>query len=261
MRNEGEGRSVLVTGGGRGIGRAVSLLCAARGWAVAVNYANDARAAQEVVAAIEAQGGRAFAVRADVASDAEVQAMFEAVDGSLPPLAGLVNNAGVVDLPSRVDAMTPERLQRMFAINVYGSFYCAREAVRRMSTRPAGGPLRPGGNRGGAIVNLSSAAAKLGAPGQYVDYAAAKGAIETFTLGLAKEVAAEGIRVNAIRPGIIETEIHASGGVPDRVAQMLPLLPMQRAGTAEECAEAIVFLLSEAASYTTGSILEVTGGR
>ena len=261
MRNEGEGRSVLVTGGGRGIGRAVSLLCAARGWAVAVNYANDARAAQEVVAAIEAKGGRAVAVRADVAHDTEVRAMFELVDSGLPPLAGLVNNAGVVDLPSRVDAMTPERLQRMFAINVYGSFYCAREAVRRMSTRPAGGPLRPGGNRGGAIVNLSSAAAKLGAPGQYVDYAAAKGAIETFTLGLAKEVAAEGIRVNAIRPGIIETEIHASGGVPDRVAQMLPLLPMQRAGTAEECAEAIVFLLSEAASYTTGSILEVTGGR
>ena len=261
MRNEGEGRSVLVTGGGRGIGRAVSLLCAARGWAVAVNYANDAKAAEDVVAAIAAKGGRAVAVRADVASDAEVRAMFETIDAGLPPLAGLVNNAGVVDLPSRVDAMTPERLQRMFAINVYGSFYCAREAVRRMTTRPAGGPLRPGGNRGGAIVNLSSAAAKLGAPGQYVDYAAAKGAIETFTLGLAKEVAAEGIRVNAIRPGIIETEIHASGGAPDRVAQMLPLLPMQRAGTAEECAEAIVFLLSEAASYTTGSILEVTGGR
>ena len=149
----------------------------------------------------------------------------------------------------------------MFAINVFGSFYCAREAVRRMTTRPAGGSGRPAGNRGGAIVNLSSAAAKLGAPGQYVDYAAAKGAIETFTIGLAKEVAAEGIRVNAVRPGIIETEIHASGGAPDRVAQMLPLLPMQRAGSAEEVAEAIVFLLSDAASYTTGSILEVTGGR
>jgi NAD(P)-dependent dehydrogenase (short-subunit alcohol dehydrogenase family) len=262
MKSENEGRSVLVTGGGRGIGRAASLLCARRGWAVGVNYARDARAAEDVVAAIEAEGGRAVAVRADVASDAEVRAMFETLDAALPPLAGLVNNAGVVDLPSRVDAMTPERLQRMFAINVYGSFHCAREAVRRMSTRPAGGhATRPGGNRGGAIVNLSSAAAKLGAPGQYVDYAAAKGAIETFTFGLAKEVAAEGIRVNAIRPGIIETEIHASGGVPDRVAQMLPLLPMQRAGTAEECAEAIVFLLSEAASYTTGSILEVTGGR
>ncbi len=261
MRSDGEGRSVLVTGGGRGIGRAVSLLCAERGWAVAVNYANDAKAADEVVATIRAQGGQAVAVRADVAQDAEVRALFETIDSALPPLAGLVNNAGVVDLPSRVDAMTPARLERMFAINVYGSFYCAREAVRRMTTRPAGGSGRPGGNRGGAIVNLSSAAAKLGAPGQYVDYAAAKGAIETFTIGLAKEVAGEGIRVNAVRPGIIETEIHASGGAPDRVAQMLPLLPMQRAGTAEEVAEAIVFLLSDAASYTTGSILEVTGGR
>jgi NAD(P)-dependent dehydrogenase (short-subunit alcohol dehydrogenase family) len=261
MRNDDVGRSILVTGGGRGIGRAVSLLCAERGWAVAVNYANDARAAEEVVAAIVARDGRAVAVRADVASDAQVRAMFETIDSALPPLAGLVNNAGVVDLPSRVDAMTPERLERMFAINVYGSFYCAREAVRRMTNRPASGSGRPGGNRGGAIVNLSSAAAKLGAPGQYVDYAAAKGAIETFTVGLAKEVAAEGIRVNAVRPGIIETEIHASGGAPDRVAQMLPLLPMQRAGSAEEVAEAIVFLLSDAASYTTGSILEVTGGR
>jgi NAD(P)-dependent dehydrogenase (short-subunit alcohol dehydrogenase family) len=261
MRNDDVARSILVTGGGRGIGRAVSLLCAERGWAVAVNYANDARAAEEVVAAIVARDGRAVAVRADVASDAQVRAMFETIDSALPPLAGLVNNAGVVDLPSRVDAMTPERLERMFAINVYGSFYCAREAVRRMTNRPASGSGRPGGNRGGAIVNLSSAAAKLGAPGQYVDYAAAKGAIETFTVGLAKEVAAEGIRVNAVRPGIIETEIHASGGAPDRVAQMLPLLPMQRAGSAEEVAEAIVFLLSDAASYTTGSILEVTGGR
>jgi NAD(P)-dependent dehydrogenase (short-subunit alcohol dehydrogenase family) len=247
MTNETPGRTVLVTGGGRGIGRATSLLCAARGWAVAVNYAHDAAAAEKVVAAVEAQGGRALAVRADVASDAEVQAMFETIDRALPPLAGLVNNAGVVDLGARVDAMTPARLQRMFAINVFGSFYCAREAVRRMTTRPAAAG-RAGANVGGAIVNVSSAAAKLGAPGQYVDYAAAKGAIETFTLG-------------AVRPGIIETEIHASGGTPDRVAQMLPLLPMQRAGTAEEVAEAIVFLLSEAASYTTGSILEVTGGR
>ena len=260
MTNETPGRTVLVTGGGRGIGRATSLLCAARGWAVAVNYAHDAAAAEKVVAAVEAQGGRALAVRADVASDAEVQAMFETIDRALPPLAGLVNNAGVVDLGARVDAMTPARLQRMFAINVFGSFYCAREAVRRMTTRPAAAG-RAGANAGGAIVNVSSAAAKLGAPGQYVDYAAAKGAIETFTIGLAKELAGEGIRVNAVRPGIIETEIHASGGTPDRVAQMLPLLPMQRAGTAEEVAEAIVFLLSDAASYTTGSILEVTGGR
>ena len=260
MRNESPARSVLVTGGGRGIGRAASLLCAARGWAVAVNYAHDAGAAEKVVAAIEAQGGRALAVRADVASDMEVQAMFAAIDRALPPLAGLVNNAGVVDLGARVDAMTPERLQRMFAINVFGSFYCAREAIRRMTNRPAAAGAA-GANQGGAIVNVSSAAAKLGAPGQYVDYAAAKGAIETFTLGLARELAGEGIRVNAVRPGIIETEIHASGGTPDRVAQMLPLLPMKRAGTADEVAEAIVFLLSDAASYTTGSILEVTGGR
>jgi NAD(P)-dependent dehydrogenase (short-subunit alcohol dehydrogenase family) len=253
-------RSVLVTGGGRGIGRATSLLCASRGWAVAVNYAHDAAAADSVVAAIEAGGGRALALRADVARDADVIEMFAAIDRALPPLAGLVNNAGVIDLGARVDAMTPERLQRMFAINVFGSFFCAREAIRRMTTKPAGAG-RAGANAGGAIVNVSSAAAKLGAPGQYVDYAAAKAAIETFTLGLAKELAGEGIRVNAVRPGIIETEIHASGGTPDRVAQMLPLLPMQRAGTADEVAEAIIFLLSEAASYTTGSILEVTGGR
>ncbi len=262
MRNEAPAaaRSVLVTGGGRGIGRATSLLCAARGWTVAVNYAHDAAAAESVVAAIRAGGGRAIAVRADVASDAEVIALFETLDRELPPLAGLVNNAGVVDRLLRVDAMTPERLQRMFAINVFGSFFCAREAIRRMTTKPAG-DARAGANAGGAIVNVSSAAAKLGSPGQYVDYAAAKGAIETFTLGLAKELAGEGIRVNAVRPGIIETDIHASGGEPDRVERISPSLPMQRAGTAEEVAEAIVFLLSEAASYTTGSILEVTGGR
>jgi NAD(P)-dependent dehydrogenase (short-subunit alcohol dehydrogenase family) len=260
MTNEAAARTIVVTGGGRGIGRATSLLCARQGWAVAVNYARDAAAAESVVAAIEAGGGRALAVRADVAKDAEVSAMFETLDRALPPLAGLVNNAGVVDLGSRVDAMTPARLERMFAINVYGSFYCAREAIRRMTTKPAS-PGRAGANAGGAIVNVSSAAAKLGAPGQYVDYAAAKGAIETFTLGLAKELAAEGIRVNAVRPGIIETDIHASGGTPDRVAQMLPLLPMQRAGSADEVGEAIVWLLSEASSYTTGSIVEVTGGR
>jgi len=249
-----------VTGGSRGIGAAACRLAAADGWAVAVNYARDRTAADAVVAAIIGAGGQAAAFQGDVASDAEVRALFAAIDAALPPLGGLVNNAGVVDVAARVDEMSVERLQRMFAINVFGSFYCAREAVRRMTTRPAAAG-RAGANVGGAIVNVSSAAAKLGAPGQYVDYAAAKGAIETFTIGLAKEVAAEGIRVNAVRPGIIETEIHASGGAPDRVAQMLPLLPMQRAGSAEEVAEAIVFLLSDAASYTTGSILEVTGGR
>jgi NAD(P)-dependent dehydrogenase (short-subunit alcohol dehydrogenase family) len=262
MRNEvpAGAHSVLVTGGGRGIGRATSLLCAARGWAVAVNYANDAAAAESVVAAIRSGGGQAIAVRADVASDAEVVAMFETIDRELPPLAGLVNNAGVVDRGGRVDTMSAARLQRMFAINVFGSFFCAREAILRMTTKPATGAGR-GAHAGGAIVNVSSAAAKLGGAGQWVDYAAAKGGIESFTIGLAKELAGEGIRVNAVRPGIIETEIHASGGEPDRVEKISASLPMHRAGTAEEVAEAIFFLLSDAASYTTGSILEVTGGR
>lgn len=243
--------TVLVTGGSRGIGAATCRLAARRGWAVAVNYARDGAAAEAVVAAIAEAGGRAMAVQADVAVDAEVRAMFAAIDRSgLPPLAGLVNNAGVVDLPGRVDAMSVERLQRMFAINVFGSFYCAREAILRMKAK-----------KGGAIVNLSSAAAKLGGGGQYVDYAAAKGAIDSFTLGLAREVAGDNIRVNAVRPGIIATDIHASGGAPDRAAEMAPLVPLKRAGTSEEVAEAIVWLLSGASSYTTGSIVEVTGGR
>ncbi|MEO5843840.1 MAG: SDR family oxidoreductase, partial [Caldimonas sp.] len=182
-----------------------------------------------------------------------------AIDAALPPLGGLVNNAGVVDVGARVDGMTVERLQRMFAINVFGSFYCAREAVLRMTTKPAG--AAPGAHAGGAIVNVSSAAAKLGGPGQYVDYAAAKGAVETFTIGLAKELVGEGIRVNAVRPGVIDTEIHASGGAPDRVRQIASQLPMQRAGTSAEVGEAIVWLLSSRSSYTTGSIVEVTGGR
>lgn len=247
-------RTVLVTGGGRGIGAATSRLCAARGWVVAVNYANDAAAADAIVTAIRGDGGQAIAVRADVADNAAVASMFARIDDEMPPLHGLVNNAGVVDLASRVDALSPARLQRMFSINVFGSFYCAREAVRRMSTNAASG-------RGGSIVNLSSAAARLGGAGQYVDYAAAKGAIDTFTVGLAREVAAEGIRVNAVRPGLIETEIHASGGVPDRVQQMASQLPMRRAGTADEVAEAIVWLLGDESSYSTGSFVDVTGGR
>ncbi|MGZ8260452.1 MAG: SDR family oxidoreductase [Caldimonas sp.] len=255
------GRTVIVTGGSRGIGAATCRLAAAAGWAVAVNYACDAAAADAVVAAIVQAGGRAIAVRADVASDAEVRAMFAAVDAALPPLAGLVNNAGVVDVGARVEAMSVERLQRMFAINVFGSFYCAREAVLRMTTDPTRQGGAPGAHAGGAIVNVSSAAAKLGGAGQYVDYAAAKGAIETFTIGLAKEVAGDGIRVNAVRPGIIATDIHASGGAPDRALQMAPQVPLRRPGTADEVAEAIVWLLSERSSYTTGSILEVTGGR
>ena len=244
---------LLVTGGSRGIGAAAARLAAQRGWDVAVNYARDRVAAEAVAADVRAAGRRALLMQADVGDDAQVVAMFQQVDRELGILRGLVNNAGVVDVPSRVDAMTPARLQRMFAINVFGSFACAREAVRRMSSLHGG--------TGGSIVNLSSAAARIGAGGQYVDYAAAKGAIDVFTLGLAREVATEGVRVNAVRPGIIETDIHASGGQPDRAAQMAPLVPMRRSGTSEEVAEAIVWLLSDASSYTTGSVVDVTGGR
>lgn len=246
-------RTVLVTGASRGIGAATALLCAREGWSVAVNYTRDAAAAQSVVQAIEAAGGRALALQADVADEAQVLAMFRRIDAELPRLAGLVNNAGVIDLGARVDEMSVERLQRMFGVNIIGSFVCAREALRRMSTRHGGA--------GGAIVNLSSAAARIGAPGMYVDYAASKGAIDTFTLGLAREVALEGVRVNGVRPGIIDTDIHAAGGLPDRAHQSASLIPMQRPGTADEVAQAIVWLLSDAASYTTGTTIDVTGGR
>jgi NAD(P)-dependent dehydrogenase (short-subunit alcohol dehydrogenase family) len=246
-------KTLLITGASRGIGAATALLAATQGYAVAVNYTSNSAAADAVVQQILATGGRAIAMQADVALEKEVMAMFAKIDAEFGHLDALVNNAGVVDQTSRVDAMTMERLQRMFAVNVFGSFLCAREAVKRMSTRH-GGP-------GGAIVNVSSAAARLGSPGQYVDYAAAKGAIDTFTIGLAKEVALEGIRVNAVRPGIIETDIHASGGLPNRARDVAPQVPMQRAGSAEEVAQAIVWLLSDAASYTTGSLLDVTGGR
>ena len=246
-------RSLLITGGSRGIGAAAAILAAQRGWDVAINYTRDAAAAERVAAQVRAAGRRALVVQADVAEEAQVLAMFAAVDREFGRLGGLVNNAGVVDMPARVDEMSLQRLQRMFAINLTGSFLCAREAVRRMSTKH--------GRRGGAIVNLSSAAAKLGSPGQYVDYAASKAGIDLMTLGLAREVATEGIRVNAVRPGIIDTEIHASGGLPDRVKQTAPMVPMQRAGTAEEVAQAIVWLLSDDASYTTGAVLDVTGGR
>ncbi|MBU3712612.1 MAG: SDR family oxidoreductase [Limnohabitans sp.] len=244
---------LLVTGGSRGIGAATARLAAQAGWAVAVNYTQNSQAADEVVRAIRADGGQAISVQADVGDEAQIMAMFAQVDAKLGRLSGLVNNAGIVDLPSRVDEMSWARLERMMRINVLGSMVCAREAVRRMSTRHGG--------QGGAIVNLSSAAAKLGAPNQYVDYAASKGAIDSMTVGLAKEVAAEGIRVNGVRPGIIDTDIHASGGLPDRAKEMAPQLPMRRAGTSEEVAQAIVWLLSDASSYTTGSCIEVTGGR
>ena len=244
---------VLITGASRGIGAATALLAAKQGWAVAVNYVANSLAADEVVRQIRAAGGTAMAIQADVAVEVDVIRMFQEVDAKLGRISGLINNAGVVDMPSRVDAMSVERLTRMWTTNITSSFVCAREAVKRMSTKLGG--------EGGSIVNLSSAAAKLGSPGQYVDYAASKAAIDAFTIGLAKEVALEGIRVNAVRPGVIDTDIHASGGLPDRVAQVAPLVPMQRAGTAHEVAEAIVWLLSDASSYSTGSFVDVTGGR
>ncbi|MBD1547708.1 SDR family oxidoreductase [Roseibium aggregatum] len=243
---------VLVTGGSRGIGAAACLRAAELGHAIMVNYVSNRQAAEEVVAQIERSGGKARAIQGDVQSEADVLAMFAACD-DFGRLVGLVNNAGVVDRPQRVDEMTLDRLNRMFAINLTGSFLCAREAVKRMSTRHGG--------KGGAIVNLGSAASKLGAANQYVDYAAAKGAIDTMTVGLAREVATEGVRVNAIRPGIIDTEIHASGGLPGRVAEITSSLPMKRPGTADEVARAIKWLLSDEASYTTGAILDVSGGR
>jgi NAD(P)-dependent dehydrogenase (short-subunit alcohol dehydrogenase family) len=245
---------LLVTGGSRGIGAACCRQAAAAGWDVAINYARDAAAAEQVAQAVRAAGRRALTVAADVADEDQVLAMFARVDQDLGRLSGLVNNAGVVDHAQRVDEMNLARLRRMFDTNILGSFLCAREAVRRMSTRHPGG-------QGGAIVNLSSAAARLGSPGQYVDYAASKGAIDTFTLGLAREVAAEGIRVNGVRPGIIDTDIHASGGLPDRARELAPQVPMKRAGSADEVAAAVLWLLSSGASYTTGTTIDVTGGR
>lgn len=244
---------LLVTGGSRGIGAAICRLGAKAGYRVAVNYASNKAAADALVAEIKAGGGDAVAVRGDVGKETDIVAMFGAVDRAFGRLDAFVNNAGIVDVKARVDEMEVSRLERMMRINVVGSFLCAREAVKRMSTRHGGS--------GGAIVNISSAAATLGSPGEYVDYAASKGAIDTFTIGLAREVALEGIRVNAVRPGIIDTEIHASGGQPDRIERFRDLLPMKRAGTADEVAGAVLYLLSDAASYTTGAILNVSGGR
>jgi NAD(P)-dependent dehydrogenase (short-subunit alcohol dehydrogenase family) len=244
---------LLVTGGSRGIGAATALLAAQNGWSVAVNYTANSLAADEVVRQIRASGGQAMSVQADVAEEDQVLRMFEHIDAKFGRLSGLVNNAGVVDVTARVDEMSVARWKRMFDINVIGSLICAREAVRRMSTRHGG--------EGGSIVNVSSAAARLGAPGQYVDYAAAKGAIDAFTIGLAKEVAGEGVRVNAVRPGLIETEIHASGGLPNRVKDLQHLVPVGRGGTAEEVAQGIVWLLSDSANYTTMSFLDISGGR
>lgn len=248
-----DAKVLLVTGGSRGIGAAVCLGAAKAGYRVAVNYVSNAAAAEAVVEAIRADGGEAFAVKGDVGSADDIVAMFKSVDEKFGRLDALVNNAGIVDELARVDEISAARLERMFRINVTGSFLCAAEAVCRMSTRHGG--------QGGAIVNVSSAAARLGSGGWYVDYAASKGAIDTFTKGLAMEVVAEGIRVNAVRPGITDTEIHASGGQPDRVADVRASLPMGREGKAEEVADGILYLLSDKASYVTGTILDITGGR
>nr|WP_156436572.1 MULTISPECIES: SDR family oxidoreductase [Bradyrhizobium] len=244
---------VVITGGSRGIGRATALAAAARGYRIVVGYASNKTAADEVVAAIEASNGKAIAVKCDVGSEQDILALFKAADG-FGTLGALVNNAGIVGKSGvRVDEMSAERIQQMMAVNVTGSILCAREAVKRMSTKHGG--------KGGVIVNLSSVAAKLGAPNTYVDYAASKGAIDSFTIGLGYEVANEGIRVAGIRPGLIDTDIHAAGGEPDRAHRLAHMVPMKRVGTADEIANAIVWLISDEASYVTSAILDVSGGR
>ena len=246
-------RVLLVTGASRGIGAACALRAAAAGWDVGINFHRDEAAAERIAAQVRALGRRACVLQADVASEAAIEAMFKALDAELGPLGGLVNNAGIVDVASRVDEMSAARVARLFNVNVVGAFVCAREAVRRMSTRHGG--------RGGVIVNLSSAAARLSSPGIYVDYAATKAAIDNFTLGLAREVAAEGIRVNGVRPGIIDTEIHATSGMLERARAQVGQIPLQRMGTADEVARSVEFLLSDASAYMTGATLDVTGGR
>ncbi len=242
----------IVTGGSRGIGRATSLAAAKRGYKVVVGSASNKSAADEVVAKIEASNGKAVAVKCDVGVEADILRLFKEADG-FGKLGALVNNAGVIDKTARLDEMSAARLMRMMNINIVGSILCAREAVKRMSTSHGGA--------GGVIVNISSIAATLGSPGLYVDYAASKGAIDTFTVGLAREVSAEGIRVNAIRPGLIDTDIHASGGEPDRAHRLAHTVPMKRIGTADEIANAVVWLMSDEASYVTGTIFDVSGGR
>ncbi|KQW17405.1 sugar dehydrogenase [Afipia sp. Root123D2] len=246
------GQVVLITGGSRGIGRAAAFAAAARGYKVVVGYASNKAAADEVVGKIEASNGKAIAVKCDVGSEADILNLFKQAD-TFGSLHALVNNAGVVDATSRVDEMSAERLTRMMNVNVVGSILCAREAVKRLSTKHGG--------KGGVIVNLSSVAATLGSPSQYVDYAASKGAIDTLTLGLGREVSAEGIRVAGIRPGLIDTDIHASGGEPDRAHRLAHTVPMKRVGTPEEVANAIVWLMSDEASYVTATTMDVSGGR
>jgi NAD(P)-dependent dehydrogenase (short-subunit alcohol dehydrogenase family) len=245
--------TLLVTGACRGIGAATARLAGQRGYAVCVNYRANRDAAERVAADIVAGGSRAILVQADVSVEDDVRRLFEICDRDLGPLTGLVNNAGILETQMRVDAMDAARIARVFATNVTGAFLCAREAVRRMSSRYGG--------RGGAIVNVSSGASRLGSPGEYVDYAASKGALDTLTIGLAREVAGEGIRVNAVRAGFIDTDMHASGGEPNRLARVGPLTPLRRGGTAQEVAAAILWLLSDEASYSTGAFIDVTGGR
>ena len=244
---------LLITGASRGIGAATAQLAAARGYKVAVNYLRNQPAAEKIVAAIRDHGGTAIPLQADVSIEAEVVRLFDETTTLLGPITALVNNAGIVERQSRLDQIDAARLYRIFSINVFSAFLCSREAVRRMSTRHGG--------QGGAIVNVSSAASRIGSPDEYIDYAATKGAIDTLTLGLSKEVAEENIRVNAVRPGIIDTEIHAAGGEPNRVDRVRKTIPMRRGGQPEEVAAAILFLLSEEASYITGTLLDVTGGR
>jgi NAD(P)-dependent dehydrogenase (short-subunit alcohol dehydrogenase family) len=245
--------TVLVTGASRGIGAACVRLLARDGYDVAINYARSADAADALAQEVKAAGRQAVTVKADVGVEAEVISMFRALDAQLPPLAGLVNNAGILFAKARLDEMGPDRINDTLRVNVTGSFMCAREAIRRMSTKY-------GGN-GGSIVNLSSAAARIGSPNEFIDYAASKGAIDAMTLGLSKEVGGEGIRVNAVRPGLIHTDIHASSGQPDRIERLQQFVPMGRGGSAEEVAEAVVWLISPAASYVTGALVDVAGGR
>ncbi|WP_437510614.1 SDR family oxidoreductase [Sorangium sp. So ce1099] len=244
---------MIITGGSRGIGAATASLAAQQGYAVAVSYLRDEASAARVVDAIRTRGGVALAIAADVSVEDDVVRLFQTVDGALGPVTALVNNAGVLDRKARLEDMTAARVQRILATNVLGSVLCAREAVRRMSTRRGG--------KGGAIVNVSSRASQLGSPGEYIDYAASKAAVDALTIGLAKEVAAEGIRVNAVRPGIIDTDIHASGGDPGRAERLGATLPLGRAGSPEEVARAILWLASSESSYCTGSLLDVAGGR